>query len=106
MARQVRVASNVLPQCPVVLVRVLRMVMVALPQVSLAVGASKAQAMAHSTILLPTQVMVGGVGSSTVTVCLQCAVLPEASVAGQVRVTSMVLPQRSLALCRVSMTLM
>jgi len=61
VARHVRVASKVLPQCPAVLVTVLRMVIVALPQVSLAVGASKDQALVHSTVLLGTQVIVGGV---------------------------------------------
>src|ERR1041385_9228245 len=61
VARHVRVASKVLPQCPVKLVTVLRMVMVALPQVSLALGVSKDQALVHSTVLLGTQVMVGGV---------------------------------------------
>ena len=60
-ARQVRVTSKVLPQCPVVLVTVPTMVMVTLPQLSLAVGASKDQVLGHSTILLGTQVMVGGV---------------------------------------------
>src|SRR6266568_2322826 len=93
VARQVRVASKVLPQWPAVLVTVLRMVMVALPQVSLAVGASKDQALVHSTVLLGTQVMVGGVVSTTVTFWLQSAVLPQASVARQVRVASKVLPQ-------------
>src|SRR5438132_11440953 len=67
--------------------------MVTVPQVSLAVGASKDQALLHSTVLLGTQVMVGGVRSSTVTVWLQSAVLPQASVARQVRVASKVLPR-------------
>src|SRR5712664_528914 len=69
------------------------MVMVALPQVSLAVGASKAQLLVHSTILSGTQLMVGLVVSTTVTFWLQSAVLPQASVACQVRVASKVLPQ-------------
>src|SRR5213083_3136250 len=69
------------------------MVMVTLPQVSLAVGASKDQALVHSTILSGTQVMVGLVVSTTVTFWLQSAVLPQASVARQVRVASKVLPQ-------------
>src|SRR6266571_1125487 len=93
VACQVRVASKVLPQWPAVLVTVLRMVMVALPQVSLAVGASKDQALVHSTVLLGTRVMVGGVVSTTVTFWLHSAVLPQASVARQVRVASKVLPQ-------------
>jgi hypothetical protein len=37
------------------------MVMVTLPQLSLAVGALNDQALPHSTVLLGTQVMVGGV---------------------------------------------
>src|SRR5437773_6814776 len=93
VARQVRVASKVLPQWPVRLVTVLRMVMVTLPQVSVAVGTSKDQALVHSTILSGTQVMVGLVESTTVTFWLQSAVLPQASVARQVRVASKVLPQ-------------
>src|SRR5207245_7809710 len=61
VARQVRVASKVLPQWPAGLVTVLRMVTVTLPQVSLAVGGSKLQMLVHSTVLLGTQVIVGGV---------------------------------------------
>src|SRR5438445_138631 len=93
VARHVRVAAKVLPQWPTVLVTVLRMEMVTVPQVSLAVGGSKLQTLVHSTVLLGTQVMVGGVWSSTVTVWLQSAVLPQASVARHVRVASKVLPQ-------------
>src|SRR5438876_9738509 len=69
------------------------MVMVTVSQVSLAVGGSKAQVLVHSTVLFGTQVMVGGVVSTTVTFWLQSAVLPQASVARQVRVASKVLPQ-------------
>src|SRR6266581_6163188 len=70
VARHVRVASKVLPQCPVKLVTVPRMVMVTLPQVSLAVGGSKSQGLVHSTVLLPTHVMTGLLVSSNVTVWL------------------------------------
>src|SRR5437762_12052345 len=69
------------------------MVMVALPQVSLAMGGSKDQALVHSTVLFATQVMTGLVVSTTVTFWLHSAVLPQASVARQVRVASKVLPQ-------------
>src|SRR5438132_2959104 len=86
VSRQVRVASRVLPQWPVMLVTVPRMVMVTLPQVSLAVGASKDQVLVHSTALLGTQMMVGLVVSCTVTFWLQSAALPQASVARHVRV--------------------
>src|SRR3989475_2358335 len=75
------------------LVTVLRIAMVALPHVSVAVGTSKVQSVPHSTVLLVTQVRTGGVRSSTVTVWLHSAVLPQASVARQVRVASKVLPQ-------------
>src|SRR6266545_4132388 len=92
VARHVRVASKVFPQCPVRLVTVLTMVTVALPHVSLAVGASKSQVLPYSTVLLGTQVMVGLVVSTTVTFWLQSAVLPQASVARHVRVVSKVLP--------------
>src|SRR6266545_2118549 len=93
VARQVRVAPKVLPQWPAVLVTVLRMVRVTLPQESVAVGGSKDQILVHSTVLLPTQIMVGLDVSTTVTVWLQSTVLPQASVARQVRVASKVLPQ-------------
>src|SRR5437762_1582348 len=101
VARHVRVASKVFPQCPVKLVAVLTIVMVAVPQVSLAVGGSKGQALVHSTVLLPTQLMAGVVLSSSVTFWLQSAVLPQASVARQVRVASKVLPQRPVRLVTV-----
>src|SRR5437879_6973145 len=52
VASQVRVASKVLPQWPVTLVTVLRIVIVALPLLSVAVGASKVQAAPCSTVLL------------------------------------------------------
>src|SRR5436190_12716433 len=61
VARHVRVASNVLPQWPVRLVTVPTMVMVALPQLSLAVGALNDQALPHSTVLPGAQVIAGGV---------------------------------------------
>src|SRR6266446_9890177 len=77
VARQVRVASKVLPQWPVMLVTVPRMVIVTLPQVSVALGASKDQVLVHSTVLWGTQVMVGLVVSTTVTFWLQSAVLPQ-----------------------------
>src|SRR5881296_4761269 len=75
------------------LVAVPRIVMVTLPQASKATGGSKAQVLVHSTVLLPTQVMVGLVVSCTFTFWLHSAKLPQASVARQVRVASKVLPQ-------------
>src|SRR5216683_431200 len=69
------------------------MVRVALPQVSLALGASKVQELAHSTVLSPTQARVGLVVSCTVTFWLHSAKLPHSSVARQVRVASKVRPQ-------------
>src|SRR5438094_10172642 len=93
VARQVRVASKVLPQWPAILVTVASLVIVTLPQVSLAVGALKDQALVHSTVLLGTQVMVGSEERRVGKVWMQSAVLPQASVARQVRVASKVLPQ-------------
>src|SRR5438067_7265550 len=94
VACQVRVASKVLPQWPVVLVTVLRIVMVLLPLLSVAVGESNVQAVPCSTVLLVLlQVMTGAVVSTTVTFWLHRAKLPQASVACQVRVASKVLPQ-------------
>src|SRR5437773_2505219 len=69
------------------------MVMVTVPQVSLAVGASKAQGFVHSTVLLPTQVMTGLVVSTTVMVCTPLVLLPRESVAVQRRVITRVPPQ-------------
>src|SRR5437762_14122769 len=94
VACQVRVASKVLPQWPVMLVTVLRIVMVALPLLSVAVGASKVQAEPCSTVLFVLlHVITGAVVSTTVTFWLQELLLPQASVASQVRVASKVLPQ-------------
>ena len=62
MAAQVRVATNVLPQPR--LVTVLRMVIVALPQVLLAVGVSKVSVPTpHSLVLFAKQVIDGAVVS-------------------------------------------
>src|SRR5438477_12019825 len=77
------------------------MVLVAVPEVSVAVGESEDQALVRWTLLSATQVMVGGVWSSTVTVWLQSAVLPQASVARHVRVASKVLPQWTAVLVSV-----
>src|SRR5436190_1031896 len=94
VADQVRVASNVVPQWPVTLVRVPRTVMVLLPLLSVAVGASKVQAAPCSTILLVLlQVITGAVVSTMVTFWLQVLLLPQASVAAHVRVASKVVPQ-------------
>jgi len=101
VARQVRVTSKVLPQWPVVLVTVLRMLRIALPQVSLAVGGSKDQGLPHSTILFTD----AGDGRRSVIFHgdLLSAVggVPQASVARQVRVTSKVLPQWPVVLVTV-----
>src|ERR1044071_2125479 len=69
------------------------MVMATVPQVSLAVGASKVQGLVHSTVLSATQAMVGRVVSTAVTFWLHSTKLPQSSVARQVRVASKVLPQ-------------
>src|SRR5260370_18176879 len=57
VACQVRVASKALPQCPAVLVTVLRMVIVAVPLLSVAPGASKVPAFPNLTVffVLPVQ---------------------------------------------------
>src|SRR5688572_9989166 len=82
------------------------MVMVTVPQVSLAEGGSKAQGLEHSTVLSGMQRMVGLVVSTSVTFWLQSAVLPQASVARQVRVASKVFPQRPVKLVTVPTTVM
>src|SRR5437879_10397495 len=92
VATQVRVATKVLPQ--VRLVTVLRTLIVFVPQVSLAVGVPKSSATSHSLVWLAGQkVKVGLVVSTVAMVWLQVLVLPQASVATQVRVATKVLPQ-------------
>src|SRR6266436_1071947 len=94
VACQVRVASRVVPQWLAVLVTVLTIVMVLVPLLSVAVGASKVQAVPNSTVLFVLlHVITGAVVSTTITFWLQEALLPQASVACQVRVASKVLPQ-------------
>src|SRR6266852_1713854 len=89
-----RVASKVVPQWLAVLVTVLTIVMVLLPLLSVAVGASKVQAVPISTVLFVSlQVITGAVVSTTVTFWLQEALLPQASVACHTRVASKVVPQ-------------
>src|SRR5205823_4067408 len=56
-----------------------------LQQASRAVGSSKLHAEPHSTVLLLEQVITGGVVSRTVTIWLQMDLLPQQSVACQVR---------------------
>src|SRR6266567_1119941 len=68
--------------------------MVLVPLLSVAVGASKVQMAPSSMVLLVLlQVITGTVVSATVTFWLQEALLPQASVACQMRVASKVLPQ-------------
>src|SRR5258707_5392954 len=94
VAIQVRVVSNVVPQWLAVLVSVLTIVITLLPLLSVAVGASNVQATPCSTVLFVLlQVMTGAVVSTIVTFWLQEALLPQASVAIQVRVASSVVPQ-------------
>src|SRR5260370_30135013 len=76
--------------------------MVLLPLLSVAVGASNVQGVPNSTdwfVLL--QVITGAVVSTTVTFWLQEALLPQASVACQVRVASNVVPQWPVTLVTV-----
>ena len=65
-----------------VLVIVLTIVMKLLPLLSVAVGASKIQAVPSSTVLFVLlQTITGAVVSTTVTFWLHCELLPQASVA-------------------------
>ena len=91
MACHVRVAMKVLPQ--VALVIVLTMINV---EGCEAAGSSKAQALPSSTVLFVTQRIAGALVSTTVTVWLQVLLLPQASVARQVRVATNPAPQRLL----------
>src|SRR5207248_7628936 len=65
-------------------------------QRSEAVGGSKAQEVPHSKVRFGAQTMMGGVVSTTVTICMQVLVLPQLSVATQVRVALKVFPHRAL----------
>src|ERR1051326_7406023 len=95
IAAQVRVAEKVLPQSGLVVV--FRMTMRLGPQASAgALGSSNVPHVPHSTVLFVTQVIVGGVVSTTVTVWLHVFVLLHASIAAQVRVAEKVLPQSGL----------
>src|SRR5216683_1510861 len=88
-----------------VLVTVLTIVMVLLPLLSVAAGASKSQATPCSTVLLVLlQVITGAVVSTIVTFWLHVLLLPHASVACQVRVASKLLPQWPVTLVTVLTT--
>src|SRR6266581_9064514 len=77
------------------------------PLLSVAVGWSKLQAAPSWTVLLVLlQLMTGAVVSMTLTVWLHWALLPQASVAAQVRVASKVLPQWPAVLVTVLTTVM
>src|SRR6266436_10342654 len=77
------------------------------PLLSVAVGASKVQALLISTVLLVLlQVITGAVVSTTRTVWLHEALLLQPSVASHVRVASKVLPQWPALLVTVLSTVM
>ena len=97
--------SRLLPMQSRLLLVVLAIPFFRFSEVSLAVGASKFQAVVHSNVLFGTQVIVGGVVSTSVTVWLQVAVLPQESVARQVRVATKVFPQKPTTLVAVPTTL-
>ena len=100
VARQVRVALNVLPQKPARLVVVLTTTMVTLvpSHGSVVPGIANTQVVPHSTTASFAQVSPGGVVSTTVTVWLHTALLLHESVARHVRVAFSVLPQRPVRL--------
>jgi len=92
VASQVRVATKPFPQAR--LVTVLRTMIVAVPQVSLAVGSSKVRSPTpEAFVLLAEQEMIGGVVSTAAIVWWHVLVLPHGSVASHVRVATNVLPQ-------------
>jgi len=79
------------------LVTVLTIVMVATPQLLLAVGVSKVRLPTpHSLVLLPAQLIVGGTVETAAIVWLHVLVLPHASVATHLRVATKVFPQPKL----------
>src|SRR5258707_13342337 len=97
-----RVASKVVQQWPSRLVMVLTMVMMLVPLLSVAVGASKVQAVPCSMVLLVLlHVMIGAVVSTTVTLLLNWARRARASVSFHARAVSKVVPQRPAMLVAV-----
>src|SRR5580765_6375685 len=90
--RHVRMAVIESPHTTLVCVptRSIRLV----PHESFAVGISNAHCDVHSTFLLVGQLIIGGVVSTTVTVWLHCAVLPQPFMACQIRVAVNVPPQK------------
>jgi hypothetical protein len=96
VALQSRVALNVLPQKPLVLVVVLTTAIVTLApsQPSLAEGGVKLQTVPYSTVSLGAQLIVGTVLSITVTTWLHRLVFRQESYASQTRVALKVLPQK------------
>src|SRR5437588_632267 len=95
VACHVRIAVNVFPHAELVTVPTIVIVGVG-PQTSVALGASKLQAVPHSMVLDPAHVIVGGVVSTTVTVWLHSALLVQASVACHVRIAVNVFPHAEL----------
>jgi hypothetical protein len=94
---QVRAATIVLPQVRLVSVPTKRMTRGLVSQASpLALGVSKLQAAPHSTVLLGAHRNSGGVVSTTLTVWLHVARLPQASAACHVRLTEKVPPHPAL----------
>src|SRR5260370_5276338 len=90
-----RHTSKSLPH--VYLNKMLRTLIVFVPQVSLAVGVPKSSAVPHSLVWLAGQkVKVGLVVGIGAIVWMEVLVLPQASVATQVRVATKVLPQVKL----------
>ena len=86
VASHVRVARSRLPGRALVTVEV-AVTTTSLPsQISVAAGRSNSHGLPHATMRFGTQVMVGAVESTTVTVWLTVALLPQRSVACQVRV--------------------
>src|SRR4030095_3407048 len=91
VATHVRVAINVFPHPR--FVTVLNTVIVAVPQILLAVGVSKLSSpIPHSLVLFPAHVITGPAVSTLAIVWLQILVLPHGSVATHVRVATNVLP--------------
>jgi hypothetical protein len=97
VASQVRVATKVLPQPTFVTVP--RIVIVTGPQGFKDVGVSKPKSPTpHSLVLFPEQAIAGPWVSTTLIVWVQVLVLPQGSVASQVRVAEKVLPQSTLVI--------
>src|SRR5262249_39290965 len=93
VALQVRVALKVVPQRAFVVVLTMAIATFVPLQASSAVGGSKFQVVPHSKVRGGAHTIIGGMVSTTVTVCVQVVTFAQSLLASQIRVAMKVLPQ-------------